>query len=164
MPRDAMAEWLAKRNAEKAAQRATPGHGAVRQAQIKVDQILEQARKTTTALTGVKTGKTEKSSTPVRQEEGRDAMAEWLAARKESKVQQIAEQGKYAVRNVGSLYKAATGMWGELRKANEWQGLGVDAGIRQGYQHACRCGAGASCSSRRRTLCRWTRQGRTARG
>ena len=61
-------------------------------------------------------------------------MAEWLAARKESKVQQIAEQGKYAVRNVGSLYKAATGMWGELRKANEWQGLGVDAGIRQGYQ------------------------------
>ena len=37
MPRDAMAEWLAKRNAEKAAQRATPGHGAVRQAQIKVD-------------------------------------------------------------------------------------------------------------------------------
>lgn len=134
MPRDAMAEWLAKRNAEKAAQRATPGHGAVRQAQIKVDQILEQAKKTTTALTGVKTGKTEKSSTPVRQEEGRDAMAEWLAARKESKVQQIAEQGKYAVRNVGSLYKAATGMWGELRKANEWQGLGVDAGIRQGYQ------------------------------
>lgn len=134
MPRDAMAEWLAKRNAEKAAQRATPGHGAVRQAQIKVDQILEQARKTTTALTGVKTGKTEKSSTPVRQEEGRDAMAEWLAARKESKVQQIAEQGKYAVRNVGSLYKAATGMWGELRKANERQGLGVDAGIRQGYQ------------------------------
>lgn len=134
MPRDAMAEWLAKRNAEKAAQRATPGHGAVRQAQIKVDQILEQARKTTTALTGVKTGKTEKSSTPVRQEEGRDAIAEWLAARKESKVQQIAEQGKYAVRNVGSLYKAATGMWGELRKANEWQGLGVDAGIRQGYQ------------------------------
>lgn len=134
MPRDAMAEWLAKRNAEKAAQRATPGHGAVRQAQIKVDQILEQARKTTTALTGVKTGKTEKSSTPVRQEEGRDAMAEWLAARKESKVQQIAEKGKYAVRNVGSLYKAATGMWGELRKANEWQGLGVDAGIRQGYQ------------------------------
>lgn len=134
MPRDAMAEWLAKRNAEKAAQRATPGHGAVRQAQIKVDQILEQARKTTTALTGVKTGKTEKYSTPVRQEEGRDAMAEWLAARKESKVQQIAEQGKYAVRNVGSLYKAATGMWGELRKANEWQGLGVDAGIRQGYQ------------------------------
>jgi hypothetical protein len=129
-----MAEWLAKRNAEKAAQRATPGHGAVRQAQIKVDQILEQAKKTTTALTGVKTGKTEKSSTPVRQEEGRDAMAEWLAARKESKVQQIAEQGKYAVRNVGSLYKAATGMWGELRKANEWQGLGVDAGIRQGYQ------------------------------
>lgn len=134
MPRDAMAEWLAKRNAEKAAQRATPEHGAVRQAQIKVDQILEQARKTTTALTGVKTGKTGKSSTPVRQEEGRDAMAEWLAARKESKVQQIAEQGKYAVRNVGSLYKAATGMWGELRKANEWQGLGVDAGIRQGYQ------------------------------
>lgn len=134
MPRDAMAEWLAKRNAEKAAQRATPGHGAVRQAQIKVDQILEQARKTTTALTGVKTGKKEKPSTPVRQEEGRDAMAEWLAARKESKVQQIAEQGKYAVRNVGSLYKAATGMWGELRKANEWQGLGVDAGIRQGYQ------------------------------
>lgn len=134
MPRDAMAEWLAKRNAEKAAQRATPEHGAVRQAQIKVDQILEQARKTTTALTGVKTGKTEKSSTPVRQEEGRDAMAEWLAARKESKVQQIAEQGKYAVRNVGSLYKAATGMWGELRKANEWQGMGVDAGIRQGYQ------------------------------
>jgi hypothetical protein len=129
-----MAEWLAKRNAEKAAQRATPEHGAVRQAQIKVDQILEQARKTTTALTGVKTGKTGKSSTPVRQEEGRDAMAEWLAARKESKVQQIAEQGKYAVRNVGSLYKAATGMWGELRKANEWQGLGVDAGIRQGYQ------------------------------
>jgi hypothetical protein len=129
-----MAEWLAKRNAEKAAQRATPEHGAVRQAQIKVDQILEQAKKTTTALTGVKTGKTEKSSTPVRQEEGRDAMAEWLAARKESKVQQIAEQGKYAVRNVGSLYKAATGMWGELRKANEWQGLGVDAGIRQGYQ------------------------------
>lgn len=134
MPRDAMAEWLAKRNAEKAAQRATPEHGAVRQAQIKVDQILEQAKKTTTALTGVKTGKTEKSSTPVRQEEGRDAMAEWIAARKESKVQQIAEQGKYAVRNVGSLYKAATGMWGELRKANEWQGLGVDAGIRQGYQ------------------------------
>lgn len=134
MPRDAMAEWLAKRNAEKAAQRATPEHGAVRQAQIKVDQILEQARKTTTALTGVKTGKTGKSSTPVRQEEGRDAMAEWLAARKESKVQQIAEQGEYAVRNVGSLYKAATGMWGELRKANEWQGLGVDAGIRQGYQ------------------------------
>lgn len=134
MPRDAMAEWLAKRNAEKAAQRATPEHGAVRQAQIKVDQILEQAKKTTTALTGVKTGKTEKSSTQVRQEEGRDAMAEWLAARKESKVQQIAEQGKYAVRNVGSLYKAATGMWGELRKANEWQGLGVDAGIRQGYQ------------------------------
>lgn len=134
MPRDAMAEWLAKRNAEKAAQRATPEHGAVRQAQIKVDQILEQARKTTTAMTGVKTGKTGKSSTPVRQEEGRDAMAEWLAARKESKVQQIAEQGKYAVRNVGSLYKAATGMWGELRKANEWQGLGVDAGIRQGYQ------------------------------
>lgn len=134
MPRDAMAEWLAKRNAEKAAQRATPEHGAVRQAQIKVDQILEQAKKTTTALTGVKTGKTEKSSTPVRQEEGRDAMAEWLAARKESKVQQTAEQGKYAVRNVGALYKAATGMWGELRKANEWQGLGVDAGIRQGYQ------------------------------
>lgn len=134
MPRDAMAEWLAKRNAEKAAQRATPEHGAVRQAQIKVDQILEQAKKTTTALTGAKTRKTEKSSTPVRQEEGRDAMAEWLAARKESKVQQIAEQGKYAVRNVGSLYKAATGMWGELRKANEWQGLGVDAGIRQGYQ------------------------------
>lgn len=134
MPRDAMAEWLAKRNAEKAAQRATPEHGAVRQAQIKVEQILEQAKKTTTALTGVKTGKTEKSSTPVRQEEGRDAMAEWLAARKESKVQQIAEQGKYAVRNVGALYKAATGMWGELRKANEWQGLGVDAGIRQGYQ------------------------------
>lgn len=134
MPRDAMAEWLAKRNAEKAAQRATPEHGAVRQAQIKVDQILEQAKKTMTALTGVKTGKTEKSSTPVRQEEGRDAMAEWLAARKESKVQQIAEQGKYAVRNVGALYKAATGMWGELRKANEWQGLGVDAGIRQGYQ------------------------------
>lgn len=134
MPRDAMAEWLAKRNAEKTAQRATPEHGAVRQAQIKVDQILEQARKTTTALTGVKMGKTEKYSTPVRQEEGRDAMAEWLAARKESKVQQIAEQGKYAVRNVGSLYKAATGMWGELRKANEWQGLGVDAGIRQGYQ------------------------------
>lgn len=134
MPRDAMAEWLAKRNAEKTAQRATPEHGAVRQAQIKVDQILEQARKTTTALTGVKMGKTGKSSTPVRQEEGRDAMAEWLAARKESKVQQIAEQGKYAVRNVGSLYKAATGMWGELRKANEWQGLGVDAGIRQGYQ------------------------------
>ena len=134
MPRDAMAEWLAKRNAEKTAQRATPEHGAVRQAQIKVDQILEQARKTTTELTGVKTGKTAKSSTPVRQEEGRDAIAEWLAARKESKVQQIAEQGKYAVRNVGSLYKAATGMWGELRKANEWQGLGVDAGIRQGYQ------------------------------
>lgn len=134
MPRDAMAEWLAKRNAEKAAQRATPEHGAVRQAQIKVDQILEQAKKTTTALTGVKTGKTEKSSTPVRQEEGRDAMAEWLAARKESKVQQIAEQGKYAVRNVGALYKAATGMWGELRKANEWQGMGVDAGIQQGYR------------------------------
>lgn len=134
MPRDAMAEWLAKRNAEKAAQRATPEHGAVRQAQIKVDQILEQAKKTTTALTGVKTGKTEKSSTPVRQEEGRDAMAEWLAARKESKVQQIAEQGEYAVRNVGALYKAATGMWGELRKANEWQGMGVDAGIQQGYR------------------------------
>lgn len=134
MPRDAMAEWLAKRNAEKAAQRATPEHGAVRQAQIKVDQILKQAKKTTTALTGVKTGKTEKSSTPVRQEEGRDAMAEWLAARKESKVQQIAEQGKYAVRNVGALYKAATGMWGELRKANEWQGMGVDAGIQQGYR------------------------------
>ena len=134
MPRDAMAEWLAKRNAKKAAQRATPEHGAVRQAQIKVDQILEQAKKTTTALTGVKTGKTEKSSTPVRQEEGRDAMAEWLAARKESKVQQIAEQGKYAVRNVGALYKAATGMWGELRKENEWQGMGVDAGIQQGYR------------------------------
>lgn len=134
MPRDEMAEWLAKRNAEKAAQRATTEHGAVRQAQIKVDQVLEQAKKTTTALTGVKTGKTEKSSTPVRQEEGRDAMAEWLAARKESKVQQIAEQGKYAVRNVGALYKAATGMWGELRKANEWQGMGVDAGIQQGYR------------------------------
>ena len=134
MPRDAMAEWLAKRNAKKAAQRATPEHGAVRQAQIKVDQILEQAKKTTTALTGVKTGKTEKSSTPVRQEEGRDAMAEWLAARKESKVQQTAEQGKYAVRNVGALYKAATGMWGELRKENEWQGMGVDAGIQQGYR------------------------------
>lgn len=134
MPRDAMAEWLAKRNAEKAAQRATPEHGAVRQAQIKVDQILEQAKKTTTALTGAKTGKTAKSSTPVRQEEGRDAMAEWLAARKESKVQQIAEQGKYAARNMGSLYRAATGMWGELRKANEWQGMGVDAGIQQGYR------------------------------
>lgn len=49
-------------------------------------------------------------------------------------MQQIAEQGKYAVRNVGALYKAATGMWGELRKANEWQGMGVDAGIQQGYR------------------------------
>lgn len=134
MARIAIKEWLAQQDAERAKQRATPEHGAVRQAQIKVDQILEQAKKTTTALTGVKTGKTEKSSTPVRQEEGRDAMAEWLAARKESKVQQIAEQGKYAVRNVGSLYKAATGMWGELRKANEWQGMGVDAGIQQGYR------------------------------
>lgn len=35
------------------------------------------------------------------------------------KVQQIAEQGKYAVRNVGSLYKAATGMWGELHQQAE---------------------------------------------
>ena len=164
MPRDAMAEWLAKRNAEKAAQRATPEHGAVRQAQIKVDQILEQARKTTTALTGVKTGKTGKSSTPVRQEEGRDAMAEWLAARKESKVQQIAEQGKYAVRNVGSLYKAATGMWASCERRTNGRGWAWTLGSVRGIRHACRCGAGASCISRRRTLCRWTRQGRTARG
>ena len=119
MPRDAMAEWLAKRNAEKAAQRATPEHGAVRQAQIKVDQILEQAKKTVTELPGVKAGKTAKSSTPVRQEEGRDAMAEWLAARKESKVQQIAEQGMYTVRNAKTLGVAVANTRAEYQKAHK---------------------------------------------
>lgn len=134
MARIAIKEWLAQQDAEKAKQRATPEHGAVRQAQIKVDQILEQSKK---ALEPFGIRQKQQSSKPTSQKRettGRLAVKEWLEEQDKAKVQQIAEQGKYAVRNVGSLYKAATGMWGELRKANEWQGLGVDAGIRQGYQ------------------------------
>ena len=134
MARIAIKEWLAQQDAEKAKQRATPEHGAVRQAQIKVDQILEQSKK---ALEPFGIRQKQQSSKPTSQKRettGRLAVKEWLEEQDKAKVQQIAEQGKYAVRNVGALYKAATGMWGELRKANEWQGLGVDAGIRQGYQ------------------------------
>lgn len=134
MARIAVKEWLAKKDAEKAAQRATPEHGAVRQAQIKVDQILDQSKKALEPF-GIRQKKqSNKPTSQKRETTGRLAVKEWLEEKDKAKVQQIAEQGKYAVRNVGSLYKAATGMWGELRKANEWQGLGVDAGIRQGYQ------------------------------
>lgn len=134
MARIAVKEWLAKKDAEKAKQRATPEHGAVRQAQIKVDQILDQSKKALEPF-GIRQKKQSKKPTSQKRETtGRLAVKEWLEEKDKAKVQQIAEQGKYAVRNVGSLYKAATGMWGELRKANEWQGLGVDAGIRQGYQ------------------------------
>ena len=134
MARIAIKEWLAQQDAEKAKQRATPEHGAVRQAQIKVDQILEQSKK---ALEPFGIRQKQQSSKPTSQKRettGRLAVKEWLEEQDKAKVQQIAEQGKYAVRNVGSLYKAATGMWGELRKANEWQGMGVDAGIQQGYR------------------------------
>lgn len=134
MARIAVKEWLAKKDAEKAKQRATPEHGAVRQAQIKVDRILEQSKKALEPF-GIRQKKqSNKPTSQKRETTGRLAVKEWLEEKDKAKVQQIAEQGKYAVRNVGSLYKAATGMWGELRKANEWQGLGVDAGIRQGYQ------------------------------
>lgn len=134
MARIAVKEWLAKKDAEKAKQRATPEHGAVRQAQIKVDQILDQSKKALEPF-GIRQKKqSNKPTSQKRETTGRLAVKEWLEEKDKAKVQQIAEQGKYAVRNVGSLYKAATGMWGELRKANEWQGLGVDAGIRQGYQ------------------------------
>lgn len=134
MARIAIKEWLAQQDAEKAKQRATPEHGAVRQAQIKVDQILEQSKKALEPF-GIRQKKqSSKPTSQKRETTGRLAVKEWLEEQDKAKVQQIAEQGKYAVRNVGSLYKAATGMWGELRKANEWQGLGVDAGIRQGYQ------------------------------
>lgn len=134
MARIAVKEWLAKKDAEKAKQRATQEHGAVRQAQIKVDRILEQSKKALEPF-GIRQKKqSNKPTSQKRETTGRLAVKEWLEEKDKAKVQQIAEQGKYAVRNVGSLYKAATGMWGELRKANEWQGLGVDAGIRQGYQ------------------------------
>lgn len=134
MARIAVKEWLAKKDAEKAKQRATQEHGAVRQAQIKVDRILEQSKKALEPF-GIRQKKQSNKPTSQKSETtGRLAVKEWLEEKDKAKVQQIAEQGKYAVRNVGSLYKAATGMWGELRKANEWQGLGVDAGIRQGYQ------------------------------
>lgn len=134
MARIAIKEWLAQQDAEKAKQRATPEHGAVRQAQIKVDQILDQSKKALEPF-GIRQKKqSNKPTSQKRETTGRLAVKEWLEEKDKAKVQQIAEQGKYAVRNVGSLYKAATGMWGELRKANEWQGLGVDAGIRQGYQ------------------------------
>lgn len=134
MARIAIKEWLAQQDAERAKQRATPEHGAVRQAQIKVDQILEQSKK---ALEPFGIRQKQQSSKPTRQKRettGRLAVKEWLEEQDKAKVQQIAEQGKYAARNMGSLYKAATGMWGELRKANEWQGMGVDAGIQQGYR------------------------------
>lgn len=134
MARIAIKEWLAQQDAEKAKQRATPEHGAVRQAQIKVDQILEQSKK---ALEPFGIRQKQQSSKPTSQKRettGRLAVKEWLEEQDKAKVQQIAEQGKYAARNMGSLYKAATGMWGELRKANEWQGMGVDAGIQQGYR------------------------------
>lgn len=134
MARIAIKEWLAQQDAEKAKQRATPEHGAVRQAQIKVDQILDQSKKALEQF-GIRQKKqSNKPTSQKRETTGRLAVKEWLEEKDKAKVQQIAEQGKYAVRNVGSLYKAATGMWGELRKANKWQGLGVDAGIRQGYQ------------------------------
>lgn len=134
MARIAIKEWLAQQDAEKAKQRATPEHGAVRQAQIKVDQILDQSKKALEPF-GIRQKKqSNKPTSQKRETTGRLAVKEWLEEKDKAKVQQIAEQGKYAVRNVGALYKAATGMWGELRKANEWQGLGVDAGIRQGYQ------------------------------
>lgn len=134
MARIAIKEWLAQQDAERAKQRATPEHGAVRQAQIKVDQILEQSKK---ALEPFGIRQKQQSSKPTRQKRettGRLAVKEWLEEQDKAKVQQIAEQGKYAARNMGSLYRAATGMWGELRKANEWQGMGVDAGIQQGYR------------------------------
>lgn len=134
MARIAIKEWLAQQDAEKAKQRATPEHGTVRQAQIKVDQILDQSKKALEPF-GIRQKKqSNKPTSQKRETTGRLAVKEWLEEKDKAKVQQIAEQGKYAVRNVGSLYKAATGIWGELRKANEWQGLGVDAGIRQGYQ------------------------------
>lgn len=134
MARIAVKEWLAKKDAEKAAQRATPEHGAVRQAQIKVDQILDQSKKALEPF-GIRQKKqSNKPTSQKRETTGRLAVKEWLEEKDKAKVQQIAEQGKYAVRNVGALYKAATGMWGELRKANEWQGMGVDAGIQQGYR------------------------------
>lgn len=134
MARIAIKEWLAQQDAERAKQRATPEHGAVRQAQTKVDQILEQSKK---ALEPFGIRQKQQSSKPTRQKRettGRLAVKEWLEEQDKAKVQQIAEQGKYAARNMGSLYRAATGMWGELRKANEWQGMGVDAGIQQGYR------------------------------
>lgn len=134
MARIAIKEWLAQQDAEKAKQRATPEHGAVRQAQIKVDQILEQSKKALEPFGIRHKQQSSKQTSQKRETTGRLAVKEWLEEKDKAKVQQIAEQGKYAVRNLGSLYKAATGMWGELRKANKWQGLGVDAGIRQGYQ------------------------------
>lgn len=134
MARIAIKEWLAQQDAEKAKQRATPEHGAVRQAQIKVDQILDQSKKALEPF-GIRQKKqSNKPTSQKRETTGRLAVKEWLEEKDKAKVQQIAEQGKYAVRNVGALYKAATGMWGELRKANEWQGMGVDAGIQQGYR------------------------------
>ena len=135
MPRDAMAEWLANRKAEKTKAMATPEQGAVRQAQIKMDKIRSGVADFAANVPGLKPGKQPKAQgqeAGLMQDEGRDAMAEWLAARKESKVQKAAEMGKYAARNLGSAWPKMMNAWGDMRRENEWQGVGADAGIRRG--------------------------------
>ena len=106
MARIAIKEWLAQQDAEKAKQRATPEHGAVRQAQIKVDQILDQSKKALEPF-GIRQKKqSNKPTSQKRETTGRLAVKEWLEAQDAAAVEKAkAKAGQINSTAVKSAYK-----------------------------------------------------------
>lgn len=106
MARIAIKEWLAQQDAEKAKQRATPEHGAVRQAQIKVDQILDQSKKALEPF-GIRQKKqSNKPTSQKRETTGRLAVKEWLEAQDAAAVEKAkAKAGQINSTAVESAYK-----------------------------------------------------------
>lgn len=106
MARIAIKEWLAQQDAEKAKQRATPEHGAVRQAQIKVDQILEQSKKALEPFGIRHKQQSSKQTSQKRETTGRLAVKEWLEAQDAAAVEKAkAKAGQINSTAVKSAYK-----------------------------------------------------------
>lgn len=119
MARIAIKEWLAQQDAERAKQRATPEHGAVRQAQIQVDQILEQSKK---ALEPFGIRQKQQSSKPTRQKRettGRLAVKEWLEAQDAAAVEKAKAKTGQTISGLVDIYKQAYGVRKDIREAKK---------------------------------------------
>lgn len=120
MARIAIKEWLAQQDAEKAKQRATPEHGAVRQAQIKVDQILEQSKKALEPFGIRHKQQSSKQTSQKRETTGRLAVKEWLEAQDAAAVEKAKAKTGQTISGLVDIYnKQAYGVRKDIREAKE---------------------------------------------